>query len=61
MCHDSKYNRIITINHNLLAYQAKARELLKTEEGIYHRKRRCHDVEPFLPKSNTIKTSKDLI
>ena len=46
MCHDSKYNRIITVNHNLLAYQAKARELLKTEAGIYHRKRRCHDVEP---------------
>ena len=46
MCHDSKNNRVIKVNHNLLAYQAKARELLKTEEGIYHRKRRCHDVEP---------------
>ena len=46
LCHDSKCNRIIRVNHNLLAYQAKARELLKTEEGIYHRKRRCHDVEP---------------
>ena len=46
MCHDSKHSRIIKVNHNLLACQAKARELLKTEEGIYHRKRRCHDVEP---------------
>ena len=46
MCHDSKYNRIIRVNHNLLAYQAAAREKLKTEEGIYHRKKRCYDVEP---------------
>jgi hypothetical protein len=45
-CHDAKGNRIIKVNHNLLAHQSKARELLKSEEGIKHRKQRCHDVEP---------------
>jgi len=45
-CHDSQYNRTIRVNHNLLHYQSKAREKLKTEEGIRHRKKRCYDVEP---------------
>lgn len=46
LCHDSQVNRVIKVNHNLQYYQQQARERLKTEEGIYHRKKRCHDVEP---------------
>jgi len=45
-CHDQKGNRIIKVNHkgHLLKHQASER--LKTEKGIYYRKRRPTDVEP---------------
>jgi hypothetical protein len=45
-CHKSKGNRRVEVNHNLKAYKAKVNELLKSEQGIYHRKKRCYDVEP---------------
>lgn len=45
-CHGQKGNRIIAVNHkgNLLKQQASTR--LKTEKGIYYRKKRPVDVEP---------------
>lgn len=46
VCHQAQGNRIIQVNHRLQQYQQQAREKLKTEEGIRHRKQRCHDVEP---------------
>lgn len=45
-CHKSKINRIIEINVNLKRQKQKAHELLNSEEGIRHRKKRCFDVEP---------------
>lgn len=45
VCHDSKDNRIITINHNLERHKIKARELLTSEKGIEKRGQRCVDVE----------------
>ena len=45
-CHKSKENRTIEINHTLNEYKRKATELLTSEKGIYHRKRRPVDVEP---------------
>lgn len=45
VCHNQRGNRIITINHKALAYKRKARERLRSEKGIYHRKKRSVDVE----------------
>jgi hypothetical protein len=46
VCHRQKGNRLISVNHkgNLLRQQASER--LKTEKGIYYRKKRPTDVEP---------------
>jgi len=46
ICHQSKGNRIIEINHALQKYRQQAKENLNSEKGIYHRKKRCADVEP---------------
>ena len=46
MCHKASGNRVIEVNHRLRRLKAKARELLLSEEGIKHRKKRCCDVEP---------------
>ena len=46
VCHKSRYNRIIEVNHNLNRHKAVAKEKLNTEEGIEKRKQRCCDVEP---------------
>lgn len=46
MCHKAIGNRTVQINHSLRAYKQKAHALLTSEEGIKHRKKRCHDVEP---------------
>jgi transposase len=45
-CYKAKENRIIEINAALINYKRKATELLTSEKGIYHRKRRPVDVEP---------------
>ena len=45
-CHKSKTNRIIEINVNLKRQKQLAHELLNSEQGIRHRKKRCFDVEP---------------
>jgi len=46
VCHKSKENRIIDVNHELIRLKKKAKELLLSEEGIKHRKQRPADVEP---------------
>jgi transposase len=46
VCHQSKHNRIIEVNHNLIQLKAIAKEKLNAEEGIKKRKKRCYDVEP---------------
>ncbi|HNY01766.1 MAG TPA: IS1182 family transposase [Bacteroidales bacterium] len=46
MCHKAAGNRVIEVNHRLRRLKAKAREMLLSEEGIEHRKKRPCDVEP---------------
>ena len=46
VCHKSKGNRIIEVNHTLNKYKEQVRENLNSEQGIYHRKKRPCDVEP---------------
>ena len=46
VCHNSKGNRTIEVNHRLRRSIQKARELLLSEQGIKHRKQRPADVEP---------------
>lgn len=45
-CHKQKGNRIIKVNHKGRRLKQQAYERLKTEKGIYYRKRRPADVEP---------------
>jgi hypothetical protein len=45
-CHKLQGNRIIEINENLQRHKTIAYELLNSEEGVKHRKKRCCDVEP---------------
>lgn len=46
VCHKSKGNRIIEVNHHLNTLKEKANQHLLSEEGIKKRKQRCHDIEP---------------
>jgi len=46
LCYKAVGNRRIEINHNLRRLKAKARELLLSEQGIKHRKKRCIEPEP---------------
>ncbi|WP_409021386.1 transposase [Dyadobacter sp. CY261] len=45
-CHKSKGNRIIQVNVNLGRQKQQADQLLRSDEGIKKRKKRCFDVEP---------------
>lgn len=45
-CHKSQGERVIQINENLERQKQQADELLKSEEGVAKRKKRCFDVEP---------------
>jgi transposase len=45
-CNKSIGHRVLEVNHRLNRLKARASELLKSEKGIYHRKKRCADVEP---------------
>lgn len=45
-CFKSTGNRIIEVNHNLNRLKQKADDLLLSEQGIIHRKKRPCDVEP---------------
>jgi hypothetical protein len=44
LCHNAKGNRRIEVNHNLNRHKEKVRQLLTSDEGLYHRSRR--PVEP---------------
>lgn len=44
LCHKSKSDRIIEINYKLKEYKNKARKRLLSDQGIYHRGKRC--IEP---------------
>jgi len=44
LCHKAKENRRIEVNHKLNEYRKNARNLLTSEEGLYHRRRR--PIEP---------------
>jgi len=44
LCYKSKNKKIIEVNHKLNEYKRKTRERLLSEEGIYHRRKRC--IEP---------------
>lgn len=46
VCHGAKQPRAIEVNHTLNRLKQKADELLLSEEGSKHRKRRPWDVEP---------------
>jgi hypothetical protein len=46
VCHKAKGHRIIEINHNLQRLKENTRQNLLSEKGIYHRRKRCADVEP---------------
>jgi transposase len=46
VCHKGKGNRIIEVNHNLNRLKQQSKERLESEQGIYHRKKRCADTEP---------------
>ena len=46
VCHKSKGNRVIEVNHALIEHKRKVVERLTSEKGIYYRKRRPADVEP---------------
>jgi hypothetical protein len=60
-CHKSKYNRTVVINHKLREHKQRVTELLKSEIGINHRKKRCYDVEPVFANIKHIKTLNGLI
>lgn len=45
-CYKSNGNRKVELNHALRDYKSRVNELLKSEQGIYHRKKRAYDVEP---------------
>ena len=44
-CHKQKGNRIIQVNHRVVLKE-QAHQRLKTDKGIYYRKKRPADVEP---------------
>ena len=46
VCHQSKTNRTIEINHELVRLKNKAKANLLSETGIEHRKKRCYTIEP---------------
>lgn len=46
VCHNAQGNRAIQINHKLNQLKQHNREKLLSEKGVYHRKKRCADVEP---------------
>lgn len=45
-CHQSKYDRVVKINHNLKKYKEHVHTLLTSEKGLKLRRQRCIDVEP---------------
>ena len=46
VCHKARGTRTLEVNRNLLRHRQRAHELLVSERGIYHRKKRPIDTEP---------------
>jgi transposase len=46
VCHSAKGNRVIEISKRGIELRKQANELLKSEQGIYYRKKRCIEPEP---------------
>lgn len=44
-CHEAKGNRVIQVNHRLNGLRNKAKDLLTSEKGLYHRSKRPIEVE----------------
>jgi transposase len=59
-CHKAKGNRRIEINHTLRSYRKKARELLTSEQGLRHRKRRPIEPEAVFGQMKADKNYKRL-
>ena len=57
-CHNQTGNRIIHVNHRGRRLKQQAYERLKTEKGIYYRKRRPADVEPVFGNIKSNKSFK---
>ncbi len=55
LCYKAKGNRRIEVNHNLNWHKKKARELLTSEEGLLHRKRRPIEPEAVFGQSKSNK------
>jgi hypothetical protein len=61
-CYDSlDENREIQVNHELNRHREKAGALLRTEEGIARRKRRCFEVETVFAQAKANKRFKRLL
>ncbi len=60
-CHKQKGNRVILVNHQGRQLRKQAYERLKTEKGIYYRKRRPVDVEPVFGNIKSNKNFKRLL
>ena len=54
VCHKSRVKRVIEVNQELKYYRQQIKQNLNSEKGIYHRKKRCTDLEPVFAniKSN---------
>jgi hypothetical protein len=55
LCHKAKESRRIEINPNLNRHKQKARELLTSEEAIFHRKHRPIEPEAVFGQSKANK------
>jgi len=55
LCYNAKGNRQIEVNHNLNRHKEKARQLLTSEEGIFHRKHRPIEPEAVFGQSKANK------
>ncbi len=55
MCHNAKTNRRIEVNHNLNRHKQRARELLRSPEGLLHRSRRAIEPEAVFGQTKSNK------
>ena len=55
LCSNAKGNRRVEVNHNLNRHKQKVRELLTSEEGIYHRSQRPIEPESVFDQTKSNK------
>ncbi|MDR2382809.1 MAG: transposase, partial [Prevotellaceae bacterium] len=55
LCHNTKGNRRIEVNPNLNRHKEKVRQLLTSEEGLYHRSQRPIEPEAVFGQSKSNK------